>query len=87
MILFNNLLLCYVEIEIETKKIQVGSIVRTYSGWVEKAVLSASDCERIPDELIQAVGPEQQLAALGMVGRTAFFGIDAGKKKKIRKKN
>ena len=48
-----------------------------HSGWQTHAVCDAADAEVIDPSLIERVGVEQQLAALGMVGRTAFFGVES----------
>jgi NADPH-dependent curcumin reductase CurA len=54
--------------------IAVGSLVRTYSGWCERAVVDKADAELLPQTPDIAV--EHFLGALGMVGRSAWHGVD-----------
>lgn len=54
--------------------IAVGALVRTYSGWRERAVVEASDAEVLPSS--PTIALEHWLGALGMVGRSAWHGVD-----------
>jgi len=54
--------------------IAVGQAVRTYTGWCEYAVLPASAATVIPAE--PRIALEHYLGALGMVGRTSWWGVE-----------
>jgi len=54
--------------------VERGALVRCYAGWTEREVVAASDVDVLDAERVARVGVAQHLAALGMVGRTAYHG-------------
>lgn len=60
-------------IESTAASIAVGALVRTYTGWRERAVVDAADAEVLPSS---AIATEHFLGCLGMVGRSAWHGVE-----------
>jgi NADPH-dependent curcumin reductase CurA len=54
----------------------IGCCVRTYSGWTEYAKVNASDVQRIDQSTTDPLPLQHYLGALGMVGRTAWWGVE-----------
>jgi NADPH-dependent curcumin reductase CurA len=62
-------------LESTSPDIPIGAYVRTYTGWRERAVLNASDAELLPYRRGGPIALEHFIGALGMVGRSAWFGV------------
>jgi NADPH-dependent curcumin reductase CurA len=62
-------------LESSAADIAVGAYVRTYSGWRERAVVNVSDVELLPYRRGSPIALEHFIGALGMVGRSAWFGV------------
>ncbi|XP_071134019.1 prostaglandin reductase 1-like isoform X4 [Mytilus edulis] len=60
-------------IESKNKDYPVGTIVRSYSGWRSRTIVSAEACRRMPE--LGDLSLSTALGVMGMPGMTAFFGF------------
>lgn len=60
-------------VESKSELLQKGDFVRTYTGWVDFAVVAAKSVEKLPPNAKFPLW--EHIASLGMVGKTAYFGV------------